>query len=945
MIGAGSVGCFSGDVNVDAAIACDDAGQCPAPLRCVVAANRCAAAGDGVGPVPVDVSLTPVARNGTTVSLRFRADQALLVPPLIEAAGLAFVAGAADDAFAFSAVVDVEDGVIDDIAVAVTLVGIDGDVARTVVGVVGVDAAPPRLVVSAFVPAALSRFDRASTLALTTSEPVAEPVITIDGVRLVAANDDDAPSTSWTFTVADVELLPEGVHTVERVDLVDVVGNAGVAFFAAGGAPALVVDRTAPTVALTLAATRLGPVPPHDVSDIVVDVDSVAVLGPEVEVRAEVEVDVFIDDVAVVCADTTCVVEAGALPEGVHTVVARAGDAVGNVGAAFASFIVDATPPAISPSTEVTLRSPPGVPVAAPTTALVGSTVRVNLVATEAVADPTRLRARFALTGSSSEVLLTREADSGEFVGVVGVGIDVGVYDLVVDGLNDDVGNVGSDALAGALEVVGAVPTPCDVSFCADFDGDGVDGFSASCPAGLDCVDTNPHVWPGAPEIPGDGFGNACGTDDDVVDEAAGVFVSVDGDDGNDGSRAAPLRTITAGVARAKELLLSHVFLGGGSFGPEDNPSGCSTAAGTCTPCLSPSLHGGFDATWRRDPSVVTEVHVAAPAAGGHSDALRMQATNLQLTGLSFVVDGNFGNAVHLCAGDRVAVDDVRVVAATTAVASTTQGASPGMLLIEGTSIARGVRAVAPLNAVGVRFVGDLRLVDSRATGNVVVASLSSTGTLFVARSVLLGRLLDKPLTRTTIVSTYIQGVGTGALSVDANVGVFASTLRVVSTSTVSAGVRLEGTDAALSRPRLRIVDSILSSPSGRGFQLGAGVVDGLDAVAVTVDAPFVYFRDGVVLDATTLNQCDEVDTDPGCGDFVDAVAQRAVPFAAVSLDADGLLPPDAGRLDGDEGALIGLPLSALVLSGAPTTVISDVRGACRPEAGNTRGAFEMSEP
>lgn len=191
------------------------------------------------------------------------------------------------------------------------------------------------------------------------------------------------------------------------------------------------------------------------------------------------------------------------------------------------------------------------------------------------------------------------------------------------------------------------------------------------------------------------------------------------------------------------------------------------------------------------------------------------------------------------------------------------------------------------------------------------------------------------------MVSTYVQGIGSGALAADNTVSVFASTLRAVSTSTVSSGVRLEPTDAALSRPRLNIVDSIVSAPAGRGFLLGPAVVDGLNAVGVTVDAATPYSRDGVTLDDAALNTCDELDTDPGCGELLDGVVQREVPFVALSLDDDGLLPSDAGRLD-DSAAEAAQSLAVLVAGGAPSTLIGDVRGACRPELGSTRGAYEM---
>jgi len=81
---------------------------------------------------------------------------------------------------------------------------------------------------------------------------------------------------------------------------------------------------------------------------------------------------------------------------------------------------------------------------------------------------------------------------------------------------------------------------------CTDEDGDGV----TNCDG--DCKDSKPYMFPGNPEICGDGIDNDCSF---VVDDPCGglgTYVSVEtGDDANPGTKLLPVKTITKGIANA----------------------------------------------------------------------------------------------------------------------------------------------------------------------------------------------------------------------------------------------------------------------------------------------------------------------------------------------------------------------------------------------------------
>ncbi|MDP2341111.1 MAG: hypothetical protein Q8O67_09145 [Deltaproteobacteria bacterium] len=93
---------------------------------------------------------------------------------------------------------------------------------------------------------------------------------------------------------------------------------------------------------------------------------------------------------------------------------------------------------------------------------------------------------------------------------------------------------------------------PAPGTSCVDVDGDGhALRDPIACPDGDDLDDLDPSVSPAAIELPGDGRDNDQIGGDQPIDENAGVFVDVDdGDDANEGSRAAPVRSLNAGVDR-----------------------------------------------------------------------------------------------------------------------------------------------------------------------------------------------------------------------------------------------------------------------------------------------------------------------------------------------------------------------------------------------------------
>ncbi len=137
--------------------------------------------------------------------------------------------------------------------------------------------------------------------------------------------------------------------------------------------------------------------------------------------------------------------------------------------------------------------------------------------------------------------------------------------------------------------------TPPAPTGCTDADGD---SFGVGCPA-ADCDDTDPTVFPGAPDLPGDGVDQDCAGDDPALDDSRGIFVVAGMPDTNAGTQAAPVGTVAKGIELAEAGSLPNVFVAGGIY-DEDVIS-------------TVSLYAGFESVgWTRDTTAnVTHINVA----------------------------------------------------------------------------------------------------------------------------------------------------------------------------------------------------------------------------------------------------------------------------------------------------------------------------------------------
>ena len=107
---------------------------------------------------------------------------------------------------------------------------------------------------------------------------------------------------------------------------------------------------------------------------------------------------------------------------------------------------------------------------------------------------------------------------------------------LLLSGCGDSDSAVGSsDDTTSSDAVVDFTEPPC-----VDRDKDGIYGLTETCPGGTDCNDTNVTVFPGAPEICGDGIDQDCAGDiladfdQDGDGFASSVHANLDGDFGAD---------------------------------------------------------------------------------------------------------------------------------------------------------------------------------------------------------------------------------------------------------------------------------------------------------------------------------------------------------------------------------------------------------------------------
>jgi hypothetical protein len=399
----------------------------------------------------------------------------------------------------------------------------------------------------------------ATDVALDESKP---PVVTFapDSETLALAAAPAPPGTNGAVFLVDVDTVAEGTYALASVSVTDRSGNVASKDVSD---VSLVVDKTAPII---LNFALVAP-PPGDVYADVGPAPSVeaSFLANEPIAGAHLTLGANVGDGCVALAgslDFRCHVDVTSdLGDGPAAVVLHAVDNAGNEGTASLPIVIDTQPPAIvADSVSVDIETG-----AIPTTvARSNSVVTVTFVTDENLgAAPT-----LVLDVDGDERALTLTAQAGRRYTFVRGGGDVvpaGSYPLVASVV--DVFGHAASALTLPLPApftagvpfddgAGTVCPPPDPGGCVDADGDGF-ADPASCASGDDFDDGDATSFPGALEIPGDGKDNNGAGGDVPADEASGVFVDSEaGNDGNDGSRAHPVKTLDGALARATASLV-----------------------------------------------------------------------------------------------------------------------------------------------------------------------------------------------------------------------------------------------------------------------------------------------------------------------------------------------------------------------------------------------------
>lgn len=312
-------------------------------------------------------------------------------------------------------------------------------------------------------------------------------------------------------------------------------------------------------------------------------------------------------------------------------------------------IVVDTAPPRIVPDSAVLTITEAGRSV---TTASPTADIRLDLLVSEDLgADPT---VSFDVEGVRLPLeQLTRNGRRYAFHFQPPAPVPPGTWRLVAS-LVDRFGHGADVDVELASPFGGGVPfanaaglcPPAPGQSCVDFDGDGHSSVF-SCADGDDPQDDEPSAFPGAPELPGDGLDNNGVAGEVVIDESSGVFVDSEaGDDANDGSRLAPVRSLSRGKA-LRPTPSAFLYLAARAtpyaFAVE------SDAVGT-------SILGGLDPTsWARtaarsavagniqSPAVLDSVETEGAIIGNARLAIliRTRAGSLR------VFDLNFGDQIH----------------------------------------------------------------------------------------------------------------------------------------------------------------------------------------------------------------------------------------------------------------------------------------------------------
>lgn len=445
----------------------------------------------------------------------------------------------------------------------------------------------------------------------------------------------------------DADEAAEGLHAVARIGLRSAAGAATVVDVVG---VSLVVDRTPPVVrnariTNTPADGRFADVTPND------RVEARFVPSEPIARSALIVAGVRSEDCSpaegageVVCQ--LAVVDG--VPDGLHAPVLEAADEAGNVAnVELEPIFVDVAPPAIVAGSVVLTLTDAGrdVTIGSPT-----SDLRLGFGVSEDLgADPS-----IALDVDGVLLPLALEARNGrryDFHLAAGAAVPAGRYRLVAS-LVDRFGHAAEEAIelpspfedGVPFAAAGGLCPPPPGTSCVDFDADGHSSVF-SCADGDDPRDDDATVFPGAPELPGDGLDNNGIAGDLPIDENAGVFVDSEaGDDGGEGTRASPLRTLDA--ARAlRTPARSFLFLA-------SRPTPYSFVARTDATGLS--LLGGLDPTsWARGatPSIVAgEVESAVvldsidTEATIFSGVTRLVLVRTRAAGLRILGDSNFSD-------------------------------------------------------------------------------------------------------------------------------------------------------------------------------------------------------------------------------------------------------------------------------------------------------------